>query len=91
MIQINDPAYWNLYNEKSVTLDGYDGSRIYIHPWLSGINRRPSSEVCITAGDDDCVRRDGSTTGDEGWGIAIVNRSEFVEAILAVFPELVRA
>lgn len=91
MIQINNPAHENPYSEKSATVDDNDGNRVYIHPWLSGTNDRPRSEVCIIVGDGDYMGRDGSTTGEEGWEIAIVPRSEFIEAVLALFPELVRA
>lgn len=89
MFQVNNPAYENLPNEKSVTVDS-DGDRVHIHPWLSGINDRADSSVAVSLGEADSLSLDGTVVGDD-WAIAIVNRSEFVEAVLAVFPELVRA
>lgn len=91
MIQVNNPAQVYLHDEKSVTLDGNDNDRIYIHPWLSGVNGRDESEVCIAIGDQELLSRSGSMIDGSVRVITIVDREDFVEAILAVFPELARA
>lgn len=96
-IRVNDPAMAHLPDEVSVVIsDGTEGledptSRIVIHPWAKGRwaysrNRR----VSVTLG---YLRKDGSPKKDEAdnpYEIGSFDREEFVEGLLAVFPELRR-
>lgn len=98
-IRVNDPARDHLPDEVSVVIsDGAEGlkdptSRIVIHPWSKGDPPygRNSSSVCVTLG---YLRKDGSPKKDDvenPYEIGIFDREDFVEGLLAVFPELRRA
>lgn len=88
-IKVNDPAHPHLPDEKSVTVGGDYGDRVYLHPWAAGIDGRVADEVMVTVGQLD---EEGFPNGDnDDWGASLVDREDFVEAVLAVFPELVRA
>lgn len=94
MIRVHDPAMSHLPNEKQVVLgDGNkNGTRIVIHPWT-----RSNPRVYIALG---ALKKNGKPKlvskrngGDEDgnrYEVSIFDRADFVEAILAVFPELQR-
>ena len=97
-IRVNDPAYSHLPDEVAVVIsDGSEGltdptSRIVIHPWVGGEwpQNRIRSEVSVTLG---YLRKDGRAKKDEEknpYEIGIFDRADFVEGLLAVFPELRR-
>lgn len=74
--------------EKEFVL-GEKGRRVVIHPWSPARGLRNDSSVAVTVGDLD---KRGKPEGDtDYYDIAIVPRDEFVEGLLAVFPELRRA
>ena len=74
-------------DERGFVIEGDDEDyRIFIHPW---IRNRP--EVFVSVGD---MKRDGEPRlqyeDDNYYECAIVDRAEFVEGLLSVFPELMR-
>lgn len=81
-------------NESQVVIgDGdKDGRRIVIHPWRKGVSDRNSSSVFVAAG---TLTKKGfekqNKDGEEDYTNAIFDRDDFVEGLLAVFPELTRA
>jgi hypothetical protein len=88
-LQINDPAYPHLPDEKSFTVRDPEGGGVSVQPWLEG-DHRNASEVSVVVGNIDGFEDDEDDHSDE-FSISIVDRAEFVEGILAVFPELKRA
>lgn len=94
-ITVNAPASAILTDEKNVVIsdgDKSDPRSIVIHPWDRAEYTTPR-EVYIGVGNmtDDgeaVLTEDGDSERLEN---IIVNRDDFVEALLAVFPELTRA
>ena len=92
-IIVNDPAMSHLLDEKSVTV-GDSGGRVHIHPWNVGdilpFGVRENAQVYISIGD---LTKSGDVKKGKHskYRADIIDRADFVEAILAVFPELVRA
>lgn len=73
----------NYLQKRIVVEDSYKDTRIVIHPW-----NRQNPEVYIAVGD---LKKDGHPKKSEQYECVIINREDFVEGILAVFPELKRA
>lgn len=72
--------------EKEFVLGSKDWGRVDIHVW----DRRGEGgrrEVAITVGD---LKKTGALREAGEYGITIVDRDEFVNGLLAVFPELIR-
>ena len=72
--------------EKQVRIWVQEGDDLVIHPWSATANNRHDSSVYVEVNvrDENSPEHDLMTNG-------IYDREEFVEAILAVFPELQRA
>ena len=93
-IRVNDPAMPHLPGEVSVTLgDKYE--RINIHPWDRGAD---NVLVYVAVGDlkksgFPVYRKKNKDNGHDGedYRSAVFPREDFIEALLAVFPELRRA
>lgn len=88
-IVITDPAAPHLPDEKQVSIRDEDGYGVIIHPWDRPGNV-DSRQVAIVAGSIDGFEDDTKDHTDV-FNISIVNREDFVEALLAVLPELKRA
>lgn len=99
MIRVFDPAMGldHLKGEKQVLVGNNepDSTQISIHPWVrdyrswwgGGIDRSVGVRVGYFEGDGEDQYGDD---GEPDSYLAIVNREDFVEAILSVFPELKR-
>lgn len=84
---------FDLPGEVQAILSYIDGGdeliRLAIHPWERKYQEQTSREVSITLGS---LGEDGAGLDDsDDWNIGIFDRDDFVEAILAVLPELKRA
>lgn len=74
-------------DEQQVVLHQPGERSIHIHPWSAGpgIDGRPDSAVYVAVGR---MKKSGEEKYD--YINAIFDRDDFVESILAVFPELKR-
>ena len=97
MIRVIDPVYGFLPDEKQVVIGedvGGNWNRLAIHPW---VRSSPKVYIALGALKKNGVPKSGISKGaggdEEGqrYDAIIVNREDFVEAIIAVFPELKRA
>lgn len=95
-ITVNENLSVLFPTEKSVTIrqsvQPKHNSAVHFHPWSEGVDGRAESEVYIAVGR---LKKDGNgryrkKDKYDPFHNAIVNRDDFVEAVLAVFPELVR-
>lgn len=85
-IQIHDPAMPHLTDEKAFSIRDKEGDGVLIHPWIRDEDGG-QPEVSIVAGSITGYEDDTEDHSDE-FGITIVNRADFVEGLLVVFPEL---
>lgn len=86
-VQVNDPVSAYFPDEKSVSVRAdHRENTLHIHPWSEGTSHF-DSEVYVAVG---LLKKNGDAKGGKYENI-IVDREDFVEAILAVFPELARA
>lgn len=88
-VTVLDPAMPQLPDEKAVIVNDEDGREVYLHPWDRPGNFQPR-EVYIAVGQTGAALDDERDRTDEFESV-IVNREDFIEAVLAVFPELRRA
>lgn len=90
-IEVFDPAMPHLTDEKSVTIWLTETTGIHIHPWDRSDNDHPREVAVVVGRVDEFIPepRNEDTSGE--FGMEIVDRDDFIEAVLAVFPELRRS
>lgn len=81
---------WPGEQEVVLSQKGDDGKArgIVIHPWNRRTHGWDSADVFVELGD---IKKNGSRRKNGDTAVEIFNREDFVEALLAVFPELKRA